>query len=542
MDADGVLFEPGARAAVVDVNSRISRLTRIISMSTSVDGLRASVSLLRRHLHKKKAAARGMGAELRRCGEGSRASAAALAAAAQAGGDLERQVGASARAGRRLEARLAALARRRAAMEGEAAARGRAAAALEAELRAAEEARGGDGGLDGLAARLEGLNAEKSRLEAALSAAAAGCHEAASSLASAEAALERSGISAAALRREAAGLEAEEGDLRARSALLEEGRRGAGEALVRLRQREQDLVSSSGTSVPRLREYDLELGRLNEEDRSLSREISKLERRADSLSRDLADLGAARDREAAVLAAAGPAAAAEAERLAREGGGPDAGKVLAALEAEMRSMGGLNARAPQAYAEASGGYRSMSARKNSLEAERNKIVRFIEGVERDKRQTFLDAFDRVDGEIRSTFSRMTGGSAWLELQNEDDIFNSGISYMIQFQGKKKRTSASISGGEKTLAAIVFVLALQRLKPSPFYLFDEVDAHLDAPNAERLARILEERSRESQFLMVSLKDSVVMKAKLIYGVYPRDGASQVVTYKDRRLPSMAAGGA
>src|SRR3546814_9528356 len=78
----------------------------------------------------------------------------------------------------------------------------------------------------------------------------------------------------------------------------------------------------------------------------------------------------------------------------------------------------------------------------------------------------------------------------------DDLFNSGISYMIQFPNKPKRESTSISGGEKTLAAIVFVLALQKLKPSPFYLFDEVDAHLDAPNSERS----EEHTSELQSLM------------------------------------------
>ena len=171
----------------------------------------------------------------------------------------------------------------------------------------------------------------------------------------------------------------------------------------------------------------------------------------------------------------------------------------------------------------------MSTRKNSLEEERNSIVSFIESIEKDKRQTFLDAFDKVDKEIRIIFTKMTGGNAWLELQNEDDIFASGISYLIQFQNKPKRESTSISGGEKTLAAVVFVLALQKLKPSPFYLFDEIDAHLDAPNAEKLGKILAERSKESQFLMVSLKDTVVQRAKLIYGVFPKNGVSHVVIY-------------
>tara|TARA_Y100000310_G_scaffold286798_1_gene311258 strand:- start:340 stop:885 length:546 start_codon:yes stop_codon:yes gene_type:complete len=180
----------------------------------------------------------------------------------------------------------------------------------------------------------------------------------------------------------------------------------------------------------------------------------------------------------------------------------------------------------------------MSTRKNELEEERNAIWSFIEDIDKEKKQLFLDAFDTVDNEIKAIFSKMTGGNAWLELENEDEIFDSGISYYIQFQNKPKRESNSISGGEKTLAAVVFVLALQKLKPSPFYLFDEVDAHLDAPNSERLSKIVEERSNGSQFIMVSLKDSVVEKAKLIYGVFPKNGVSNVVTYKDKRLPSIS----
>ena len=134
--------------------------------------------------------------------------------------------------------------------------------------------------------------------------------------------------------------------------------------------------------------------------------------------------------------------------------------------------------------------------------------------------------------------RCPKGSAWLELEDEDDVFGSGITYMVQFPGKPKRISTAISGGEKTLAAIVFVLALQKLNPSPFYLFDEVDAHLDAPNSEILAKILEERSQNSQFIMVSLKEFVVQKAGLVYGVYPKNGASQTVAYHDRRARPVA----
>ena len=102
--------------------------------------------------------------------------------------------------------------------------------------------------------------------------------------------------------------------------------------------------------------------------------------------------------------------------------------------------------------------------------------------------------------------------------------------MVQFQGKPGRESTALSGGEKTMAAIIFLLALQSLKPSPFYLMDEVDAHLDAQNTERLSKVLLERSKDNQMLMVTLKDATVAQAGIIYGVYSQNGVSQVVRYK------------
>jgi chromosome segregation protein len=312
---------------------------------------------------------------------------------------------------------------------------------------------------------------------------------------------------------------------------LEKQKESKNEVLVTLREKEQELISTSGSSIEYLKEYDDKLKILSEQDRDFTKQINTLERQSDSLNRDLHDLIENETKLQQLLSAFG---------FSKDMETFDVETLVQGLSAELSSLSALNAKAPQTYLEVSYGYRSMSTRKNSLEEERNSIVKFIEDIEKDKRQTFLDAFDQVDKEIKLIFNKMTGGNAWLELQNEDDIFNSGISYLIQFPSKPKRESTSISGGEKTLAAIVFVLALQKLKPSPFYLFDEVDAHLDAPNAERLANILEERSKESQFIMVSLKDSVIQKAKLIYGVFPKNGVSHVVTYKDKRIPSIKSG--
>jgi len=175
-------------------------------------------------------------------------------------------------------------------------------------------------------------------------------------------------------------------------------------------------------------------------------------------------------------------------------------------------------------------YRLMLPRKNALEEERNSIVKFIEDVEKDKRQTFLNAFDQIDKEIRLIFNKMTGGNAWLELQNEDDIFNSGISYLVQFSNKQKNESSVISNAEKTLAGIVFVLALQKLRHSSFYLIDAVDAHLDKINSEIFVNILKSKE-ENQYILISLKKEIIQNAKLSYVVSMKEGISNVVDNKD-----------
>ena len=290
-----------------------------------------------------------------------------------------------------------------------------------------------------------------------------------------------------------------------------------------LRDREQKFIETQGVSED-IQKYDEQLAIKRSHKDLLNRDIHSLDKSESSISRDLRDLHTKQSDLQKILSVSGFKASVATF---------DVATIIQELQSEINVIGQLNAKAPESYLEISSGYRSMSSRKNILEGERDRIVNFINDIEKDKRQKFLDAFQLVDKEIRLIFNTMTGGDAWLELQDDIDIFNSGISYLIQFPNKPKRESTSISGGEKTLAAIVFVLALQRLQPSPFYLFDEVDAHLDGPNAERLSNILAERSKQSQFLMVSLKDSVVEKAQKIYGVFPKNGASHVIVYKDKK---------
>jgi chromosome segregation protein len=301
--------------------------------------------------------------------------------------------------------------------------------------------------------------------------------------------------------------------------------------LKRLRDQEQRIIASSGSSYGVLQEYERKLKLLSETERKLSKEYNVIERESALLRKELADLTAEESRQVNDLLGLGY------KHLLDES---DVDRTIKELSYEYEAVKlRINLRADEAYVQVMDGYRGMSTRRNQLESERNSIVSFIDQIAKEKEHVFMEAFRKVDTDIRETFEKMTGGSAWLEIENPADMFSTGVMLLVQFPDRTvPRESTTLSGGEKTIAATVFLLALQSLKPSPFYLMDEVDAHLDADNTERLSKVLLERSKDNQIIMVTLKDSTVAKAALIYGIYPKEGASQVVKYRNPAEISLA----
>lgn len=526
---NGEYFEAKGGTVVIDIDSKISKLTKLISMSSDIDGLFQSISLVKKYVQKKKHASKKLDDSIQSYAERLSISQNSLTSTNENYANLKSRITSAKFMKVQLAKRISELNSRASSIDSEISTNESHIDSLNERISIVEK-NYASGEQSRIASELSKINVKKADVEKLYTTIMNEYRDKSSQLTTLQTQDNREKSQSDRLSEEENSLHQEHKELETKIQELEKQKESKNEVLVKLREKEQELISTSGSSIGQLKEYDDKLKVLSEKDRELTKQINTLERQSDYLTRDLSDLKENEAKLQQILTAFG---------FDKDMETFDVESIVQGLTAELTSLNALNAKAPETYLEVSYGYRSMSIRKNSLEEERNSIVKFIEDIEKDKRQTFLDAFDKVDKEIRLIFNKMTGGNAWLELQNEDDIFNSGISYLIQFPNKPKRESTSISGGEKTLAAIVFVLALQKLKPSPFYLFDEVDAHLDAPNAERLAKILEERSKESQFIMVSLKDSVVQKAKLIYGVFPKNGVSHVVTYKDKRMPSVKA---
>jgi chromosome segregation protein len=208
---------------------------------------------------------------------------------------------------------------------------------------------------------------------------------------------------------------------------------------------------------------------------------------------------------------------------------------LQLIRSEKNSLGAVNMLALDHYGEYMFNYKQQSTRINELEEEKGSILKFIDEIEREKTEHFMKAFNEVCEGFSGVFGKITGGGdGRLELQKPEEPFTGGVDLYLQFPGKPMRLGSGASGGERSVAAIAYLLAIQRFLRAPFYVFDEVDAHLDDLNTSRLAGVLKDQSQEAQFLMISLRDVVVHKADRVYGVFAQGGRSRVLALPARNV--------
>lgn len=163
-----------------------------------------------------------------------------------------------------------------------------------------------------------------------------------------------------------------------------------------------------------------------------------------------------------------------------------------------------------------------------LREEKREVERMIGDIERKKKEQFYRKMNALSENFGKIFERLfQGGSAHLELEEEGNI-ESGLLIKAHPPGKELNVLTSLSGGEKSLTAIAFIFAVQELSPSPFYVMDEIDAALDKRRSGRLAKLLEEYSKESQFILISHNEETAKHARALYGVSMADSQSQILS--------------
>lgn len=207
---------------------------------------------------------------------------------------------------------------------------------------------------------------------------------------------------------------------------------------------------------------------------------------------------------------------------------------LRLMRSELERLGAVNQLAFSHYAEQISRYKELSMRMNELEQEKQAILDFMDEIEKKKRSVFMEAFSKVNQNFGKFFKKLTdGGEAYLKLDDPEEPFKGGMDIVVKFPDKPPILIGGASSGERSVSAVAFLFALQDLMPASFYLFDEVDAHLDVFHVAKLGELLVEESAKSQFLVITLKPEMASKAAKVYGVYERNGVSHVVsaTFKE-----------
>ncbi|MEG0152415.1 MAG: AAA family ATPase, partial [Cellulosilyticaceae bacterium] len=145
---------------------------------------------------------------------------------------------------------------------------------------------------------------------------------------------------------------------------------------------------------------------------------------------------------------------------------------------------------------------------------------------------FREQFTSIAANFSEVFKELFGGgTAFLQLTDEDNILESGIEIIAKPPGKKLQNMTLLSGGERTLTAIALVFGILKLKPSPFCVLDEIEAALDDANVIRFAEYLNSLSQETQFIVITHRKGTMERADTLYGVTMQErGISKVLSIK------------
>jgi structural maintenance of chromosome 4 len=133
----------------------------------------------------------------------------------------------------------------------------------------------------------------------------------------------------------------------------------------------------------------------------------------------------------------------------------------------------------------------------------------LDELRRLRLEGFMEGFSTISLRLKEMYQMITmGGNAELELVDSLDPFSEGILFSVMPPKKSWKNIGNLSGGEKTLSSLALVFALHHYKPTPLYVMDEIDAALDFRNVSIVASYIKERTRNAQFIVISLRNNMV----------------------------------
>ncbi len=195
---------------------------------------------------------------------------------------------------------------------------------------------------------------------------------------------------------------------------------------------------------------------------------------------------------------------------------------LNAVKTKIRAMGTINVKAVEEYEEIRSRRDFLKAQTDDLNRARRKLDNEIARLDAAMESTFLETFGRINQTFGIVFAELFGGgSARLELAEPDKPLECGIDIILRLPGKSVKSISLLSGGEQSFAAIALYLSLQEINPSPFCIFDEIEAALDEVNQTRLMDYIRNHCSRTQYILITHRRGTMERADVLYGITMRE---------------------
>ena len=206
-------------------------------------------------------------------------------------------------------------------------------------------------------------------------------------------------------------------------------------------------------------------------------------------------------------------------------------RALAKAQKDLEKLGRVNPLALEEHEALASRHKFLVDQVQDLKASKADLLRIVQDVDRLVEDAFASAFAETREQFEHVFGVLfPGGQGDLVLTDPDDMLSTGIEIEARPAGKKVKRLSLLSGGERSLAAIAFLVAIFKARPSPFYVMDEVEAALDDMNLTRLLAIFKELQETSQLIVITHQKRTMEIADALYGVTMRDGVTTVVSQR------------
>ena len=193
-------------------------------------------------------------------------------------------------------------------------------------------------------------------------------------------------------------------------------------------------------------------------------------------------------------------------------------KKLAVNERSRTDIGAVNLASIEEFEHENERYQNIAAQKKDLLESREALLGFIQEIEEEVTSKFFMAYEQINKNFQYMCETILNGAKGLiKMTDPENLLTTGLELSVKYKNKPEQTLLLLSGGEKSMLAVSFIMAIFMFKPSPFTFFDEIEAALDEKNTKKIVELLHQFIDKSQFILITHNKETMKGSHRLYGV-------------------------